>query len=66
MVVRGAEEDSGGCECMGEGVGSNGRQKNIKKIDREGSDVVCNTGLPLWPGDMVALTESQQQEAEYL
>ena len=49
---------------MGEGVGSNGRQKNIKKIEREGSDVVCNTGLPLWPGDMVALTERQQQRLQ--
>ena len=45
------EEDSGGCECVEEGGESNGRQKDIKKIEREGSDVMCNAGLTLRPGD---------------
>ena len=45
------EEDSGGWECMEEGGGSNGRHKDIKEIEREGSDVVCNAGLPLQSGD---------------
>ena len=36
---------------MEEGVGSRGGSKEIKKIESEGSDVVCNTGLPLRSGD---------------
>ena len=42
------EEDSGECECVEEGGGSNGRQKDIKKIEREGSDSMCNAGLLFW------------------
>ena len=37
-------EDSGGCKCMEEGGGINGRQEDIKEIEREGSDVKCNAG----------------------
>ena len=29
-------EDLGVCECMEEGEGSNGRQKDIKETEREG------------------------------
>ena len=45
------EEDPDGCESIEEGGGSNVRQRDIKKIEREGCNVMCNTGLPLWPGD---------------
>ena len=40
-------EDSGRCKCV-EGVMAD---KDIKKVEREGSDVVCNSGLPLRSGD---------------
>ena len=29
----------------------NGRKKDIKEIEREGSDAACNAGLPLRSGD---------------
>ena len=36
---------------MEEGGGSNGRRKDIKEIEREGSNVMCNAGLPFQSGD---------------
>ena len=36
---------------MEEGGGSNGRQRDFKVIEREGSDVMCNAGLPFRSGD---------------
>ena len=48
MTRDGAEEDSGGCECMEEGRGINGRQKSIKEIERKSFGVLCDAGLPLW------------------
>ena len=45
---------------MEEGGGGNGKQKDINKIEREGSDVVCNTGLPLWFGDGGTVRQQQR------
>ena len=36
---------------MEEGGGSNGRQKAIKEIERESSDIMCNAGLHLQSGN---------------
>jgi len=45
------EEDSGGCECIEEGGRSNLKQIDIKEIEREGSEVMRNAGLPFQSGD---------------
>ena len=44
-------EDSDVYECMEESEQSNGGQKDVKNIEMEGSDVVCNAVLPLRSGD---------------
>jgi len=43
------------------GGGSNGRHKDIKEIEREGSDVVCNVSLPSRSGNHGTNTDKQQR-----
>ena len=62
MVSLRQRYEGGGCECMEEGGGSNGRQKDIKEIERECSDVVCKPAY-LYGLETMALTETTTEAA---